>query len=171
MSIQVFTPGELIELPFGLPGRIYRSPIPYGDLDTDGKLVSRYQEESIHVIVVLADDDEILNTTGKNLRSYYRQAGIEVIHLPIPDYGIPNAANLEEAVSGALGRARAGVNIVVHCKAGIGRTGLFLACMAQDALGITSDEAIRWVRSYIPGAVETPGQLSMARSYHGANSC
>jgi protein-tyrosine phosphatase len=171
MNMQTFTPGELIELPFGLPGRIYRSPIPYGDLDTAGKLVARYQDESIRVIVVLADDVEIHNATGKNLRSYYQQAGYEVIHLPIPDYGIPNAADLEKAVSGALTKARSGKNVVVHCNAGIGRTGLFLACMAQDALGITSDEAIHWVRSYIPGAVETPGQLSLVQSYHGVNTC
>ena len=171
MTVHAFIPGKLTELPFNLPRRIYCSPIPFGDLDVGGQLVNRYRDESISVIVVLADDEEIKKSTGKNLRSYYRDTGYEVIHLPIPDYGIPEAANMTLAVESTLEKARAGKNIAVHCNAGIGRTGLFLACLAQQALGMTGDVAILWVRSYIPGAIETPEQFEMARSYHGVVSC
>ena len=45
------------------------------------------------------------------------------------------------------------VVLVVHCHAGMGRTGLFLACLAQRALHMSPVEAIDWVRSYVPGAL------------------
>ncbi|OGO26543.1 MAG: hypothetical protein A2W33_03750 [Chloroflexi bacterium RBG_16_52_11] len=165
MSAQSFNPGGLTELPFGLPGRVFRSPIPFGDRDRNGQLVIQYQLECIAAIVILVGDEEILVSTGKNLRRYYLESGYDVIHLPIPDYGVPDPSNLALAVSSALEHAIAGKHTVVHCNAGIGRTGMFLACLAKEALGKTGDEAIRWVRSFIPGAIENPGQLEMARSY------
>jgi len=171
MPAQSSVPGELTELSFGLPGRIFRSPLPFGDRDRNGQLVRQYQVECIAVIVVLVGDEEILVSTGKNLRKYYLESGYDVIHLPIPDYGVPDSSSLALAVSSALEQARAGKNVVVHCNAGIGRTGMFLACMAKEVLGITGDEAIRWVRSYIPGAIENSQQLEIARSYRGVLAC
>jgi len=46
----------------------------------------------------------------------------------------------------------------MHCSAGIGRTGLFLAYLAKQVLVLSGAEALAWVRYYIPRAVETPEQ-------------
>jgi len=50
----------LIELPFGLPGRIFRSPMPFGPYDLHGEVYDRFCEEQITVIVLLASDEECL---------------------------------------------------------------------------------------------------------------
>jgi protein-tyrosine phosphatase len=154
---------SLIELPLGLPGRIFRSPMPFGPYDLHGEVYDRWREEQIAVIVLLASDEECLHKTGRNLREFYRQEGFEVPYLPIPDFGIPTKDDLAQAVQRTIAYARAGQHIVIHCSAGIGRTGLFMAYVAKRVLGISGEEALQWVRHYIPRAVETSEQQWVVR--------
>ena len=149
---------SVIELPFGLPGRIFRSPMPFGPYDLHGEVYDRWREEQMTVVVLLAAEDECLHKTGRNLRAWYLQEGLRVLYLPMPDFGVPAKDELARAVQHAIAYAQAGHNVVVHCSAGIGRTGLFLACVAKQVLGFSGEEALTWVRSYIPYAVETPAQ-------------
>ena len=65
---------------------------------------------------------------------------------------------LATAIEDVPDRAQGGGNIVVHCLAGIGRTGIFLACMAKCHLNLDGQQAIDWVRESISGALENPGQ-------------
>lgn len=148
----------LTELPFGLPGRLFRSPMPFGPYDLHGEVYDRFREEQIAVVVLLADDHECLQKAGRNLRELYRQAGMQVLYLPMPDFGVPTTDDLEQAIMRTITYAQAGHNIVVHCSAGIGRTGLFMAYLAKQVLGLSGEEALIWIRYYIPHAVETPEQ-------------
>lgn len=50
---------------------------------------------------------------------------------------------------------------VIHCSAGVGRTGLFAACLARKILDLSGVDAIKWVRRFIPMAVETSEQWQM----------
>jgi len=152
---------SLTELPFSLPGRIFRSPMPFGDFDPDGKSFLAFKEEKVSVIVLLVDEEESLRKTGLNLKALYEGQGFQVIHLPIRDFSIPTKADLERVVKVTADHARSGRNIVIHCYAGIGRTGLFASCLAKEILGLSGLEAIRWVRKYIPGAVEAPEQKQL----------
>jgi protein-tyrosine phosphatase len=81
-----------------------------------------------------------------------------VLSLPILDVGVPTKDDLERAVMKTITYAQAGHNIVVHCSAGIGRTGLFMASVAKQVLGLSGSEALQWVRHFIPRAVETAEQ-------------
>jgi protein-tyrosine phosphatase len=65
-------------------------------------------------------------------------------------------------------RVQAGANVVVHCNAGIGRTGMFLAAFRKRAEGCTGEEAVAWIRQYIPSAVETPEQRQLVCECFGA---
>jgi hypothetical protein len=46
---------------FWLPGRVFRSPMPFGPYDLHGEVYDRYCEEQIEVIVLLASDEECLH--------------------------------------------------------------------------------------------------------------
>jgi protein-tyrosine phosphatase len=154
---------SVIELPLGLPGRVFRSPMPFGLYDLHGEVYDRWREERIALIVLLASDEECLRKTGRNLRAWYHQEGFEVRYLPIPDFGVPTLTDLELAVQRTIVYAQAGQHIVIHCSAGIGRTGLFMALLAKRVLGGSGEEALQWVRHYIPHAVETPEQQRLVR--------
>ena len=51
----------LTELPLGVPGRIFRSPMPFGPSDLHGEAYDRLCEEQIAVIVLLASEEECLH--------------------------------------------------------------------------------------------------------------
>ncbi len=156
---------ELTELPFNLPGRIFRSPMPFQDTDPDGKIFQQFLKQKISVIVLLASDEECLKRTGRNLRYLYRSKGMEVVHLPITDFSIPSRKELEGAILTTLRRAKAGKHIAIHCYAGIGRTGMYTACLARRVLGLKGLDAVAWVRQYIPGALETEEQIQFVVDY------
>jgi len=153
------------EMPFGYPGRVFRSRMPFDERDPHGDLFGCYLAESIQVVVVLADDEEILMCTGRDLRAEYNRQGLSVIHLPIPDFSTPPMDTLDRAVLCSLDEIRSGKNLVAHCHAGMGRTGLFLACLAIRGLQLSAGEAIHWVRKAVPGAIETPDQIRFVRDY------
>jgi len=149
---------SLTELPFGFPGRVFRSPLPFGPYDLHGEVYDRFCEEHIAVIVLLASDEECLHKTGCHLRALYLKAGFQVLYLPIPAFGVPTTEDLEQTLQQTIAYAQAGQHIVIHCSAGIGRSGLFMAYLAKRCLGLSGAEALQWVRRFIPSAVETPEQ-------------
>lgn len=153
------------ELPFNLPGNIFRSVMPYGSYDPDGELLDRYKSEQITTVVVLAEEREMIQLSGRNLIALYQQKNWRVLHMPVIDFATPDLQELKRAVTETLEYAGAGKHIAIHCSAGIGRTGLFAACMAKQELGMTGEQAIAWVRQYIPNAVETESQRKLVIDY------
>jgi protein-tyrosine phosphatase len=149
---------SLTELPFGLPGKIYRSPMPFGPYDSAEIIFEAYKSNNVSVVVVLAEEDECLQKAKRNLHAFYTQEGLEVIRCPIRDFSVPSLTDLQTTLNQTISHAGYGRNVAIHCSAGIGRTGLFAALLARVLLGFNGEEAIQWVRRYIDSAVETPEQ-------------
>jgi protein-tyrosine phosphatase len=94
------------------------------------------------------------------------KAWLADVALPVPDYGVPEPAALRAAVGAVLAQLEAHPERPVHvgCRAGIGRTGLFLACLARAA-GVEGDALDHVRRHYHPEAGETDAQQAMARGF------
>lgn len=148
----------LVELPMELAGRVFKSPMPFAIWDPHGRLIHDYHCVNASVIVVLAEDQECLTRAGRSLRHLYAREGFGVISMPIRDFSIPARRDLERAVDVAIQHARAGGNVVVHCYAGLARSVMFLAAFRKRAAGCTGNEALAWIRQWIPNAVETREQ-------------
>lgn len=89
------------------------------------------------------------------------------MHLPIVDQGIPDGAFQAEwprASSAVLGQMAAGGSVILHCRGGLGRTGLVAALLLIQT-GHTAEEAIQTVRRTRDGAIETRGQEAYVRAY------
>jgi protein-tyrosine phosphatase len=151
----------LIALPLPLPGRIFGSPMPFSSYDPEGEAFLRFKQEKVSLIVLLAEEEEVLRKASRNLKELYVQEGFQVIHIPTPDFYVPSKEDLQQAVKIIIEHARLGHHIAIHCHAGIGRTGLFAAFLAKEVLGLSGEEAIHWVRRYIPGAVEAREQRQL----------
>jgi protein-tyrosine phosphatase len=87
--------------------------------------------------------------------------------LDVPDYGVPDEAALRAVLAQMLEAMRAAPNDAYHigCKAGIGRTGTVMACLAIMADAVEGDP-VAWLRAaYFQGAIETPGQEAFVRRF------
>jgi len=152
-------PTLFTELPFGQAGRVFRSPTPGSEhFDPEDRVLGLYKEANIAVVVVLNAIEEHLRHSGRELLPLYEQAGIQVIYDPVPDFSAPPHGTWDASLDTVADLLRHGKNVAIHCHAGVGRTGIFAACLAQDLLGLSPASSIEWVRQYIPFAVETQFQ-------------
>lgn len=87
--------------------------------------------------------------------------------LDVPDFGVPEEAALRAVLAAMLDEMRAAPDAAYHvgCRAGLGRTGMALACLAAMT-GVA--EPLGWLRAtYDPRAVETPAQEAMVARFVG----
>jgi hypothetical protein len=116
--------------------------------------------------IALLEDHEYSALGIPDFRASVIASGLPWVFAPIVDGGIPDAAFLDAWET--LGqRARealhAGGRVLIHCRAGLGRTGL-VAAMLLVELGEDPESAIERVRKARPGTVETRAQETFVRS-------
>ena len=112
------------------------------------------------MVVTLIEDYEFQLLRVETLGQDVTALGIDWLHLPIPDVSVPDHRfeNAWVLAGEALHtRLDAGERILIHCRGGLGRTGLVAGRMLVER-GMNAREAIARVRAARPHAIETSAQ-------------
>ncbi len=104
---------------------------------------------------------------GLCLEAHAARLGEAAWRLDVPDFGLPDEAALRGVLQQMLAEMRAAPDGTYHigCKAGLGRTGTAMACLALMA-GAVEGDPVAWLRAaYHPDAIETPAQEEFVRRF------
>ena len=107
--------------------------------------VSGWREAGLDVVVSLLEKDEAAQLELGHEGDVAESKRVQFIWFPIPDRGVPastrDALSLLSRIAAAL---EEGKNVAVHCRQGIGRSGLIAAGLLVTS-GMNADEAIEVV--------------------------
>lgn len=112
-----------------LTGRLAIMPRPRsGDWLEDE--ISGWRAEGTDIVVSLLETDEVLELGLEQEAALCKERGMEFFSFPILDRGVPQSMKetfkLCRTMAQHIGGGKA---IAVHCRAGIGRSGLIAACI------------------------------------------
>ena len=121
------------------PGRLATMACPRGGDWLDDEL-GALQTEGVDVLVSALTNSELAELQLSAEPELARQAGLTYISFPIPDRGAPEGAAATDLAGQLEERLTGGEFIVVHCRAGIGRSSLIAAAVLVRE-GLTPAEA------------------------------
>jgi len=140
-----------------IPGKLAGSAAPYFAAGNDA--AAWLAEQGVNVLVSHA-------MPGGSPNEECARHGIEWVCYPIRDFDVPpDDGSFETLIDEIVNAMREEMGVCVHCRAGIGRTGLTLACAVGRYLSLPGDKAIAAVRKARPHSVETPVQEEFVRQF------
>lgn len=135
-----------VKLPRGITGTLLLHSMP-GRHEPFAAARAAIANARVSRVVCLTPEDEIFARSPEYAAAI--RAGVPWTHVacPIPDFGIPeDRERFTAAVNAAADALRRGENVLVHCAAGIGRTGTFAAAVLC-ALGLPLHDARKRVHA------------------------
>ncbi len=142
------------------PGKLAGSSQP----NSSDNLIAIYAQgiKSIYNLVPAKDKDPTLIKSSWESRFMEAHYITEInnVTIAIEDFKAPTQEQLHLITDDVIVNIKKGKNILVHCRAGMGRTGTILAAIYMKACQkYDSDEAIEYIRvNYSPHAIETSSQ-------------
>ena len=133
------------------------------DLNTD---VAAIKSWGATLVISLIEDHEFDLLSIQGLRAELSDAGLQWLHLPIKDVSVPDEQFeilWDESVASIYRRLDQGEKVLVHCRGGLGRTGLIVARLLM-AYGTSVNDAIKQVRGARAGTIETTEQEAYVQS-------
>lgn len=159
----------------GTKGRLGLTVCP-GKTESEGARDMRADVAAIanwpaHAVITLLESPELDLLNVRHLGDTIRRHGMAWFHFEIGD-GLAPDRRFESVWPEVFPRLRTllgdGGNVVIHCRGGLGRTGTVAALILKE-FGVSSDDAIREVRSVRPGAIQSPEQETYVRNYRGVS--
>ena len=134
------------ELPAAVRGQLYLSGMP-GRFEPWPSFLAEARRVELALVLCLTPLEEV----AARSRAYHNAIAegtlpFRWVHLPMQNYGLPGdlhqfRAGIEQAAS-AL---QAGDAVLMHCAAGIGRTGTAAACVLKR-LGLSTSQTLQRIR-------------------------
>jgi protein-tyrosine phosphatase len=142
-----------IALPDDVPGRLFAASMPgriSRNFDADRAII---QESGVDTVVCLASLPELVAASPHYARALQDQTlPWRAIHIPVEDLGVPDDRDaFLQAARHIAALLQADNWVMVHCAAGVGRTGMFAALVLM-ALGRSYAQARKAVEKAGSGA-------------------
>lgn len=124
------------------PGRLALAARPRGGEWLEDEFAG-WKHAGVNTVFSLLTHKEEEDLELANEASQAETHGMKFLSLPIADRQVPASQSaLTKALAKLDSELAAGRNVVLHCRQGIGRTGLVAACLLLTK-GIDADEAVK----------------------------
>ena len=148
----------------GCPGTLLDSDKQIIGIENTLKIFKNHQ---IDIIVSLLETSELKLLGCDNLTKEIKLNNFVWFHFPITDFDIPTKNSLSELnllLSELEKFLKKEKNIIIHCKAGLGRTGT-IASLLLTKLGLSTKNAVHYIRKYRPGSIDTNEQKNFVLNW------
>jgi protein-tyrosine phosphatase len=127
--------------------------------------IAAWSRAQVDVVVSLLEWDEAEQLDLSREGKLAAESGVQFISFPIPDRGVPGSTTEAlEMLARVAAAVESGKNVAIHCRQGIGRSGLIAAALLVRS-GLAADEAIETVSKARGIAIpETPAQSAWIRN-------
>jgi protein-tyrosine phosphatase len=130
--------------------------------------VANWKKAGVGAVLSLLTPEEQNELELQNEAREVQGQGLRFSSFPIPDLQVPRSeAKLAETLKNVIANLSAGKNVLIHCRQGIGRTGMIAACLliqggmspgaavelVSAARGMTVPETLEqreWIERYAP---------------------
>lgn len=128
------------------PGSLWLGSMP-GRFERWSDFLTEARQRDLALVVCLTPAEEVASLSP----SYWRAIAegsldFRYLNLPVQNYGVPrDMADFRDGVGQITQALKAGDAVMLHCAAGIGRTGTTAACVLKQ-LGLSREQALQRVR-------------------------
>ena len=135
-----------LRLPPEVAGQVWLGPMP-GRFESWGAFREEAGRTGLGTVVCLAPRPEVAELAPEYHAALTRGAlPFRWMHVPMRNFGLPeDPAGFRRDVAALAQDVRGGEIVLLHCAAGLGRTGTAAACLLK-ALGLQVPEALQRVR-------------------------
>lgn len=135
-----------VRLPSEVPGQLWLGPMP-GRFQAWSAFTAEAERSGLALVVCLTPKPELAELSPEYHAALARgRLPFRWMHTPMRNFGLPeDPAAFRRDVDAIAQTVREGRAVLLHCAAGMGRTGTAAACVLK-ALGLDAPDALQRVR-------------------------